>query len=74
MTIRTIAKVQDGKIVVDVPGEAENASFEVTLVPVPEDWEARKKMAEERLRIAQTMKGIFKDCKYAVNEEDVYHQ
>lgn len=74
MTIKTIVKVHDGKIVVNVPKEAENASFEVTLVPVSEDWEARKKMAEERLRIAQKMKGIFKDSTYTVNEEDVYNQ
>ena len=74
MTIKTIVKVHDGKIVVDVPKEAKNASFEVTLVPVPEDWDTRKKMAEERLRVAQKIKRIFKDSTYTVNEEYVYHQ
>lgn len=74
MTIKTIVKIHDGKLVVDMPKEQENAAFEVTIVPVSEDLEARKKMAQERLRIAQKFAGIFKDSTYTVNEEDVYNQ
>lgn len=74
MTITTIVKVQDGKLVVEMPKEQENTAFEVTIVPVTEDMEARKKMAEERLRIAKKFAGIFKDSTYTVNEEDVYNQ
>ena len=74
MTITTIVKVQDGKLVVEMPKEQENTAFEVTIVPVSEDMEARKKMAQERLRSIQKFAGIFKDSTYTVNEEDVYNQ
>ena len=74
MTITTVVKVQDGKLVVEMPKEQENTAFEVTIVPVSEDMEARKKMAQERLRSIQKFAGIFKDSTYTVNEEDVYNQ
>lgn len=74
MTIKTIVKVHDGKLVVDMPQEQENTAFEVTIVPISDDLEARKKMAQERLRSIQKFAGIFKDSTYTVNEEDVYNQ
>lgn len=74
MTITTIVKVQDGKLVVEMPKEQDNTAFEVTIVPVTEDMEAKKKMAQERLRSIQKFAGIFKDSTYTVNEEDVYNQ
>lgn len=74
MTIKTIVKIHDGKLVVDMPKEQENTAFEVTIVPVSDDLEARKKMAQERLRSIQKFAGIFKDSTYTVNEEDVYNQ
>jgi|GEM_PF-6957518 len=74
MTIKTIVRVHDGKLVVEMPQEQENTAFEVTVVPVPDDPESRKKMAQERLRSIRRFAGICKDSSYTVNEEDVYNQ
>ncbi|HUH75634.1 MAG TPA: hypothetical protein VLZ75_14665 [Chitinophagales bacterium] len=74
MTITTIVKVQDGKLVVEMPKEQNNTAFEVTIVPVSDSKEAMGKMAQERLRSIQKFAGIFKNSTYTVNEEDVYNQ
>ncbi|MCO5249374.1 MAG: hypothetical protein M9887_10570 [Chitinophagales bacterium] len=74
MTFKTIAKVKNGKLVVDMSEDMEDLSFEVTIESVSKDMKNRIALSHARLRKAQEFEGIFKDSNFTVNKEDVYSQ
>jgi hypothetical protein len=77
-TLEFIKRVEDGKIVIELPADMEGKNLKVrieediTTEPKPEDW--AKLPAKERLKILQRFKGTAKYPDADTNKYDVYDQ